>query len=93
MSGTSDGRPGEVHGPCERCGVVFTSGATTCRPMCPNCGHRVLSDPLPSNVAGIETRVEAKPADEDVLEVSLRAPRTCPFTPPGDARGARWRLN
>lgn len=37
---TETGVPPDVHGPCERCGVRFTTSTTTPRPRCPNCGHR-----------------------------------------------------
>ncbi len=36
----SKARPARVHGPCERCGVLFYSEKTTCQAVCPNCGHR-----------------------------------------------------
>ncbi len=81
----------EVHGPCERCGVAFTSATTTCRPMCPNCGHRTLSRPSPRRTAaGAGPEADG---DEAPVEVRLATPRASPFEREDAPAWTRWRLN
>jgi tRNA(Ile2) C34 agmatinyltransferase TiaS len=50
----------DVHGPCDRCGVRFTSHATAPRPRCPNCGHRGACGDAPESDEG-EIRVPVEP--------------------------------
>lgn len=92
MPGARDVDGHEVYGPCERCGVVFTSGMTTCQPICPNCGHRAPGKPLPRSVTGIEAS-PVPTEDPDVLRVDLQLslPRTVP--PRRDRAWACWRMN
>lgn len=71
------GVPSGVHGPCERCGVRFTTGTTTPRPRCPNCGHR-----------GGCRAPEVRSSDQ-----SVRVPLGAPARATIDGPPGRWPVN